>query len=135
MTKVCRELPRGIKLEPFPFRLRRIGGPVLRFDAFSSREPIPLRSKTLQEDQVFMDFTHPLARGAKVWTATLGNGETRRILVIVTNATLDTGAKKYNPQTIERLTTAAEEFLAESGAADGYLFANRLRDWEGAKDR
>ena len=35
-----------------------------------------------------MDFSHPLARGAKVWTAQLADGGTRRILVIVTNAVL-----------------------------------------------
>ncbi len=82
-----------------------------------------------------MNFTHPLARGAKVWTAKLADGETRRILVIVTNAALDPESKNYNPQTIDRLTAAAEDFLGETGAADGYLFANRLRDWENAKDR
>lgn len=82
-----------------------------------------------------MDFIHPLARGAKVWTAHFGKGETKRILVIVTNAELDSESEKYNPQTVDRLTAAAEDFLQESGAADGYILANRLRDWENSKDR
>ncbi len=82
-----------------------------------------------------MDFTHPLARGAKVWTANLANGDAKRILVIVTNAELNPESKRYNPETIGRLTSAVEEYLRESGEADGFLFANRLRDWENSKDR
>ena len=30
------------------------------------------------------NFSHPLARGAKVWSATMEDGTERRILVIVT---------------------------------------------------
>ncbi|WP_363346533.1 hypothetical protein [Methylocystis echinoides] len=82
-----------------------------------------------------MDFIHPLARGAKVWKAQLESGEAKRILVIVTNAELNPESKKYNAQTVDRLTAAAEEFLQESGEADGFLLANRLRDWENSKDR
>ncbi|MGJ0508789.1 MAG: hypothetical protein ACR652_17010 [Methylocystis sp.] len=82
-----------------------------------------------------MDFIHPLARGAKVWTASLNTGETRRILVIVTNAELDPAKKKYKPDLIAQLTTAAQEFLADSNEADGFLLANRLRDWENSRDR
>ncbi|WP_144259381.1 hypothetical protein [Methylocystis sp. ATCC 49242] len=82
-----------------------------------------------------MDFTHPMARGAKVWTAKLGNGETKRILVIVTNAELNPDKKKYKPENISALEEAAKEFLAESGEAEGYLLANRLRDWENSRER
>lgn len=81
-----------------------------------------------------MDFSHPLARGAKVWTAQLAGGETRRILVIVTNAVLDPEKKKFNPEHIARLTTAAQEYIHDSGEADGFLFANRMRDWGSPKD-
>lgn len=82
-----------------------------------------------------MDFTHPLARGAKVWTAYLGDGETRRILVVVTNAVLDPAKKTYNPDHLARLSAAAREFIAESGEADGFILANRLRDWENSRER
>ncbi|MEK4035489.1 hypothetical protein WOA01_22020 [Methylocystis sp. IM2] len=82
-----------------------------------------------------MEFTHPLARGAKVWTAQLGNGETRRILVIVTNAALDPENKRHNSETIERLTAAAQDYLEDTREADGFLLANRLRDWENSRDR
>lgn len=77
-----------------------------------------------------MLFSHPLARGAKVWTASLEDGQVKRILVIVTNAELDVKSKKYNAENIERLDIAARSFLKETGAADGYLMANRMRDWQ-----
>lgn len=82
-----------------------------------------------------MDFSHPLARGAKVWTARLRTGEARKILIIVTNAELNAQKKKYNPDNVARLTDAAEAFLEENPDIDGYVLANRLRDWENARDR
>ncbi len=77
-----------------------------------------------------MLFTHPLARGAKVWSANFEGGESKRILVIVTSAELEPGSRKYKPEHIERLSEAARDFIKETGAADGFLFANRMRDWE-----
>jgi hypothetical protein len=82
-----------------------------------------------------MEFNHPLARGAKVWTAYLGEGETRRILVIVTNAVLDPANEHYNPEHISRLNAAARDHLAQSGEADGFILANRLRDWENSREK
>ena len=82
-----------------------------------------------------MDFTHPLARGAKVWEAKLRNGETKKILVIVTNAELDSEKKKYNAENIDRLVSAAETFMDEHAGVDGYVLANRLRDWENSRDK
>jgi len=82
-----------------------------------------------------MDFTHPLARGAKVWTANFSAGETRRVLIVVTNAELDPQEKGYNPENVARLTTAAQDFLRETGAAEGFILANRMRDWENSRDR
>ncbi len=77
-----------------------------------------------------MVFSHPLARGAKVWTANLEDGQIKRILVIVTNAELDANSGKYKADTIERLNVAARDFLRETGTADGFLLANRMRDWQ-----
>lgn len=76
-----------------------------------------------------MIFTHPLARAANILTADLGDGLTKRILVIVTNAELDQSSRKYKPDNIERLSEAAREFLQETSSADGFLLANRMRDW------
>ena len=77
-----------------------------------------------------MVFSHPLARGAKVWIASLEGGNAKRILVIVTNAELDRDSRKYKPENIERLSDAARDFLKETGVADGFLLANRMRDWK-----
>jgi len=77
-----------------------------------------------------MLFSHPLARGAKVWNAKLEDGQMKRILVIVTNAELDARSHKFKSENIERLNSAAREFLRKTGAADGFLLANRMRDWQ-----
>lgn len=82
-----------------------------------------------------MDFNHPAARGAKVWTTKLKSGEMKRILVVVTNAELNTEKKRYNSEVIDKLVVAIEEFINGSPEIDGFLLANRLRDWENAKDR
>lgn len=82
-----------------------------------------------------MTFTHPAARGAKVWKAKLKTGETRNVLVVVTNAELDAEKKKYNGDVVGKLTSAIEDYLREKGDVDGYVLANRMRDWEDAKDR
>ena len=80
-----------------------------------------------------MVFTHPLARGAKVWSANLAGGDTKRVLVIVTSAELDPSNRKYKPEHIDRLSEAARDYLKETGAAEGFLLANRMRDWEKAQ--
>lgn len=82
-----------------------------------------------------MDFTHPAARGAKVWTAKLKTGETKKILLIVTNAELNEDKKKYKPDIVSQLVSSAEEFMEEHGDIDGYVLANRMRDWENSRDR
>jgi hypothetical protein len=82
-----------------------------------------------------MDFDHPAARGAKVWKSKLKSGETKNILIVVTNAELNEKKKKYNSEIIEKLVVAVEEFISNHADIDGYLLANRLRDWENAKDR
>jgi len=42
-----------------------------------------------------MAFSHPLARGAKVWTAKTHDGNEQRVLVIVTTIPLDPGEKGF----------------------------------------
>lgn len=82
-----------------------------------------------------MDFTHPAARGAKVWKSKLKSGDTKNLLVVVTNAELNAEKKRYNAEVIDKLVVAIEEFINSSADIDGYVLANRLRDWENAKDR
>ncbi len=79
-------------------------------------------------------FSHPLARGARVWTANMEDGHVKRILVIVTNAELDSGSGKYKADIIDRLNLAARDYIRETNAADGFLLANRMRDWQKQKN-
>lgn len=81
-----------------------------------------------------MTFTHPAARGAKVWTARLKSGDSQNILIVMTNAELNPGKKRYNSDVLERLVAAIQEYLQLNDDIDGYVLANRLRDWENARD-
>lgn len=76
-----------------------------------------------------MDFQHPLARGAKIWTAKREDGSSEPLLVIVTTIELDPKSKRYKARVVERLSAAAQEFLASAKNAKGFILINRLRDW------
>jgi hypothetical protein len=80
-----------------------------------------------------MAFIHPLARGAKVWTAKSGEDGEQRILVIVTTIPLDSQHKGYKKSLVEKLSRAAREHLADSKEAEGFMLINRLRDWNAAR--
>ena len=80
-----------------------------------------------------MAFSHPLARGAKVWTATAQDGAEQRVLVIVTTIPLEPDDKGYKKSLVERLSRAAHDYLADSHEASSFLLISRLRDWKGAK--
>ena len=60
-----------------------------------------------------MAFSHPLARGAKVWTAKAHDGGEQRVLVVVTTIPLDPGEKGYKKSLVERLSRAAGDYLAD----------------------
>jgi hypothetical protein len=79
-----------------------------------------------------MAFSHPLARGAKVWTAKTDDGGEQRVLVIVTTIPLEPGEKGYKKSLVERLTRAAREHLASTHEASSYILMHRLRDWKDA---
>ncbi|MGD1016362.1 MAG: hypothetical protein ABR863_07975 [Roseiarcus sp.] len=76
-----------------------------------------------------MAFSHPLARGAKVWAEKTLDGEDRRVLVVVTTIALDPGAKGFKKRLVENLSRAAQEYLAASPEAAGFVLINRMRDW------
>jgi len=80
-----------------------------------------------------MAFSHPLARGAKVWTAKAPDGAEQRVLVIVTTISLEPGNKAYKKSLVERLSRAAHDYLVDSHEASSFLLISRLRDWKGAK--
>jgi hypothetical protein len=76
-----------------------------------------------------MTFSHPLARGAKIWTAKAHDGGESRVLVIVTTIPLDPGEKGYKKSLVERLSRAARDYLADSNEAASFLLMSRMRDW------
>ena len=82
---------------------------------------------------MLMAFSHPLARGAKVWTARAHDGGEQRVLVIVTTIPLDPGEKGYKKSLVERLSRAARDYLADSNDAASFMLMSRLRDWNAAK--
>jgi hypothetical protein len=80
-----------------------------------------------------MAFSHPLARGAKVWTAKAQDGSEQRVLVIVTTIPLEPDEEGYKKSLIERLSRAAHDYLADSKEAASFLLVSRLRDWKASK--
>jgi len=77
-----------------------------------------------------MEFSHPLARAAKIWPVEASHGPKQKTLVIVTTLALDPQDKRYKPKLVERLSVAAREFLAESKDANSFTLINRLREWD-----
>lgn len=80
-----------------------------------------------------MAFSHPLARGAKVWTAKAQDGAEQRVLVIVTTIPLEPDDKGYKKSLVERLSRAAHDYLVDSKEASSFLLVSRLRDWKANK--
>jgi hypothetical protein len=76
-----------------------------------------------------MSFRHPLARSARVWTATDHNGDEQRVLVVATTISLDPAQTSYKKSLIERLSSAVREHLAATSEASSFLLMNRPRDW------
>lgn len=82
-----------------------------------------------------MPFTHPLARSAKVWTASACDGADEKILVIITTLPLDPAHKRYKRSLIERLSEAAREHLAATSEASSFLLMNRPHEWTSPSPR
>ena len=89
-----------------------------------------------------MNFSHPLARSASVFTATNNDGSEYRVLAIVTTLELDPSSHNYKKPFIEKLSKAATDYLAGSNEAVAFVLMNRPRDWldrssseEGARGR
>ena len=82
---------------------------------------------------MLMAFSHPLARAAKVWTATTHAGAEERVLVIVTTIPLEPHDKGYKKSLVERLSRAASDYLTDSKEAASFLLVSRMRDWKPAK--
>lgn len=77
-----------------------------------------------------MAFSHPLARGAKIWAEKTRDGKDHQVLVVVTTIALGPEVKGFKKRLVERLSRAAQEYVAASPEATGFVLINRMRDWE-----
>jgi hypothetical protein len=77
-----------------------------------------------------MEFSHPLARMAKIWPLINVKRNESKVLIIVTTLNLDAKSEKYKAKLVERLSVAAQEFIHKSGDATGFILINRLREWK-----
>ncbi|WP_158814323.1 hypothetical protein [Methylocapsa sp. S129] len=54
----------------------------------------------------------------------------QRTLIIVTTLALDPKSKQYKKKMVDRLASAAAEYVAANPEeASGFVLINRLRDW------
>ena len=75
------------------------------------------------------EFSHPLARTARVWIAQKQDGSEQRVLVIVTTMELDPENQRYKKRLVEKLSRAAKEYLARSSVASAFVIVNPMRQW------
>jgi hypothetical protein len=73
------------------------------------------------------EFSHPLARTARVWTAQKPDGSEQRVLVIVTTMELDRANQCYKERLVEKLSRAAREYLALSSVASAFVIVNPMK--------
>jgi hypothetical protein len=76
-----------------------------------------------------MIFAHPLARSASVFTAKNNDGSEFRLLAIVTTLELDPKSRRYKRKYVEKLSRAANDYLAGSDEATAFVLLNRPRHW------
>jgi hypothetical protein len=95
----------------------------------STRKPPAKRAAFLlhnsYEIAVTKQFTHPLARGARVWRAEGLDGSEQSVLVIVTTIELDPKNDRYSGALVEKLSRAANAYLASSSEAAAFVLVHR----------
>ncbi|WP_282585203.1 hypothetical protein [Lichenifustis flavocetrariae] len=75
------------------------------------------------------EFTHPLAREAKVWPLAGLQGAPHDILVVITTLDLERTSKRFKADKVQKLTAAARAWIDETKVASDVLLINRPRDW------
>jgi hypothetical protein len=77
-----------------------------------------------------MTFSHPLARGASIFTANDRDGNEQRVLAIVTTLELDPTSDSYRKPFVEKLAKAARKYVATSDKVAAFVLMNRPKDWQ-----
>ncbi len=75
------------------------------------------------------EFTHPLAREAKVWPSAGLRGAPHEILVVVTTLDLEKTSKHFKADKVDKLIAAARAWIDETKVARDVLLINRPKDW------
>jgi hypothetical protein len=58
------------------------------------------------------------------------DGDEKAVLAIVTTLELDPESKKYKKHIVDRLSSAAQKYVADSGGvAKAFVLMNRPKDW------
>jgi hypothetical protein len=84
----------------------------------------------MRQNGAHVTFSHPLARSAKIFAAHSLDGDEQAMLAIVTTLELDPGSKKYKNTFVDRLSRAAQKYVADSGSvATAFVLMNRPKDW------
>lgn len=79
-------------------------------------------------------FNHPLVRDAKIWASGGLSGPPRPVLVVITGISLSPEDRRYKPKSVERLTTAVKDWIAEHPEeASDFILMNRPKTWAGDK--
>jgi hypothetical protein len=81
------------------------------------------------------EFRHPLARAARVLRADGVDGTERLVLVIVTTIELDPKGERYDDRLVERLSRAANGYLALSSEATDFVLVNPCKNWRASTVR
>ena len=74
------------------------------------------------------EFSHPLARAAHLWTSHKQDGCEQRVLVIVTTMELNPASHRHDDRLVERLSRAANGYLARSSEATAFVIMNPVGD-------
>ena len=64
-----------------------------------------------------MTFSHPLARNAEIFAARSLDGDEKAVLAIVTTLELDPESNKYKKSLVDKLSRAAQKYVANSAAS------------------
>jgi hypothetical protein len=76
-----------------------------------------------------MIFSHPLARSASVFTAKNTDGSEFRLLAIMTTLELNPKSRNCKRKYVEKLSRAANVYLAGSDEATAFVLPNRPSHW------
>jgi hypothetical protein len=74
-------------------------------------------------------FSHPLARSANVFATHDREGGEQRVLVVMTTIELDPQSDRYKKRLVERLSSAARDYVLRKDRVEAFMLMNRPKEW------